>query len=93
MTSATLLPPDAFGAVPEAARTDASALRAWLVPRVAAMLASDRARLLAILYRVDVRERDLAAALAAPDVPAALADALVARMVETQRTRRARTAP
>ena len=93
MTSATLLPPDAFGAVPEAARADAAALRAWLVPRVAAMLASDRARLLAILYRVDVRERDLNAALAAPDVPAALADALVARMVETQRTRRARTAP
>lgn len=67
--------------------TDSETVRAWLVPIVAQMLASDRARLLAILYRVDVRERDLNAALSAPDVPASLADALLARMLEKQRYR------
>lgn len=70
------------------ARTDdPNGLRAWLVPVVARMLASERARLLAVCYRVDVRERDLASALAADDVAAALADALIARMVEKQRFR------
>lgn len=78
--------PDDFGPLP-AALTDEAALRAWLRERVAAMLAAERARLLALLYRVDVRERDLARALAADDVPAALADALIARMVEKQRFR------
>lgn len=68
---------------------DAEAVRAWLVPAVCALLATDRARLMAILYRVDVRERDLATALAVPDVAAALAEALLARMVEKQRYRRA----
>lgn len=67
--------------------SDEAALRAWLVPVVARMLANERARLLAVFYRVDVRERDLASALAADDVPAALADALIARMVEKQRFR------
>ena len=65
--------PDAFGPLP-AAIADEAALRAWLRERVAAMLAADRHRLLALLYRVDVRERDLA-------------DALIVRMVEKQRFR------
>lgn len=68
---------------------DASALRAWLAPRIAAMLDGDRARLMAILYRVDVRERDVMAALSAPDPAGALADAIVARAMDAQRTRRA----
>ena len=78
--------PDAFGPLP-AAIADEAALRAWLRERVAAMLVADRPRLLALLYRVDVRERDLADALSASDVPAALADALIVRMVEKQRFR------
>jgi hypothetical protein len=74
------------GAAPEG---DAAALRAWLRAEVARMLTGERARLMAILYRVDVRERDLAAALMADDVPGALADALIARMAEKLRYRRA----
>ncbi len=66
----------------------AAALQTWLRDRIAAMLAGDRAHLMAILYRVDVRERDVDAALAAPDPAGSLADALVARALEADATRR-----
>lgn len=83
----------AFGADAPALPDDdpdaAEALRAWLRARVAALLEGDRARLMAILYRVDVRERDVATALAADDPAGALADALVARALEAAATRRA----
>ena len=69
--------------------TGEGALRVWLAAEVARLLDRDRPRLMAVLYRVDVRERDVAAAFAAPDVPAALADALVTRMREKLRYRSA----
>ena len=68
---------------------DAEAMRAWLRARIAAMLDGDRARLMAVLYRIDVRERDVAAALAASDPASALADAVLERVAETH-ARRAR---
>ena len=71
------------------APSDAEAMRAWLRARIAAMLDGDRARLMAVLYRIDVRERDVAAALAASDPASALADAVLERVAETH-ARRAR---
>ncbi len=72
---------------------DAEAMRAWLRARIAAMLDGDRARLMAVLYRIDVRERDVRAALAARDPESALADAVMARMGETHARRRAAQGP
>ena len=67
--------------------TDPADLHAWLRGEVARLLHGERARLMAILYRVDVREKDLAAAFAHDDVPGALADALITRMDEKLRYR------
>ncbi len=83
----------AFGAdapldTPPDAPADAAVLRAWLRRRIAAMLIAERAALMAVLYRIDVRERDVTAALSAKDPADALADAVLARMAET-RARRA----
>ena len=76
------------GASPEAlGSVTAEQLRAWLRGEVARLLSGERAWLMAILYRVDVRERDLAAAFSDDDVPGALADALIARMAEKLRYR------
>lgn len=81
----------AFGAdapVLDAEDGDAPALRTWLRTRIAAMLdGGERARLMAILYRVDVRERDVTAALATDDPAGALADALVQRALDAHATR------
>ncbi|HYE58017.1 MAG TPA: hypothetical protein VD948_05905 [Rhodothermales bacterium] len=77
-----------MGASPEAlGSVTAEQLRAWLRGEVARLLSGERAWLMAILYRVDVRERDLAAAFSDDDVPGALADALIARMAEKLRYR------
>lgn len=75
-----------LGGVPEET-VDAAALRAWLRREVTRMLAWDRARLMAIVYRVDVRERDLTRSLAAPDPAGSLTEALIARMAEKLRYR------
>lgn len=75
----------AFGNDPP---SDAAALRAWLCARISAMLTGERARLMAVLYRIDVRERDVRAALASGDPPSALADAVIARAAESQARRR-----
>ena len=80
-------PPE--GTPSEDAPLDAEAMRAWLRVRIAAMLGADRARLMAVLYRIDVRERDVGAALASGDPASALADAVIARMAESQARRRA----
>lgn len=63
--------------------------------RVAALLASDRDWLLGKLYRLDVRERDIEAALARPsvDVPSALAELIVARQRERTAARARHAAP
>ena len=78
-----LLPPDDHG------YTEAEVL-ALLRERVAALLQSDRDWLLGKLYRLDVRERDIQGALAQPsvDVPAALAELILARQRERLAARR-----
>ena len=75
---------------PEALPTDEAALRAWLTERVAHLLATQPALLLSHLYRVDVREKDVRAALAAPDPTAALVQALLDREAEKARYRATR---
>lgn len=66
---------------------EAEALSTWLADRIAEMLESNPALLMSHLYRVDVRERDVQAALAAPDAPAALAEALIQREIEKSQYR------
>ncbi len=72
---------------PDALPTDEAALRAWLTERVAYLLETRPALLLSHLYRVDVRERDVRAALAAPDPTAAVVQALLDREAEKARYR------
>lgn len=67
--------------------SDEAGLRAWLVGQIADLLLTRPALLLSHLYRVDVREADVQAALAAADPAAALADALIAREAEKARYR------
>ena len=78
-----LLPPD------DRHYTEAE-VRELLRARIASLLTTDRDWLLGKLYRLDVRERDIQAALASPgvDVPAALAELVVARQRERAATRR-----
>ena len=75
--------PELLPLPPDHAYTEAEVV-ALLRERIADLLASDRDWLLGKMYRLDVRERDLLAALAAPavDVPGALAALVVARQRE-----------
>ncbi len=66
---------------------DAAPERAWLVDAVRQLLDANPALLLSALYRVDVREGDVRAALSLPDPAPALADALIAREAEKRRYR------
>ncbi len=79
----------------EALPSDEAGLRAWLTARVEHLLRTQPALLMSHLYRVDVREADVQAALAAPEPARALADALIARETEKHlyRQRYARSDP
>ena len=68
----------------DAQRFSESELLALLAREVAYLLGTRRDWLLGKLYRLDVRERDIKAALAVPqaDVPTALATLIVARQRE-----------
>ena len=88
---------DSFGIAPEAALAHADRLtlddvRAFLIPKIAALLDRNPEYLMHILYRVDVAERDVKQAFGtapAQDIPAHLADLLIERQLLKLKIRRA----
>lgn len=68
------------------------ALRQYLTARIQAMLDRQPALLMSLLYRIDVAERAVKAALTQPDhraIAATLADLCIERQLQKLRTRRA----
>ena len=66
-------------------------LRERLAEKITGLLDRDRYRLMSILYRIDVREDRVKAALAAPEpgqIPFLLADLIIERQLQKIRIRR-----
>lgn len=84
-----------FGIDTEASLIDATLrmedVKAFLIPRIAQMLNRNPARLMSILYRVDVAEakvQEILRDVAPEHIPAALADVLIERQLLKLQIRR-----